>query len=491
MYFLFKKTWYKFCYYYFVLNCYFELSIMKKLIITSILMTLFVTGTALVAQNNNQDYLGLPGDNLNLFAVMKLFQQSKTLEEFEKNLNDPENNINNLDLNGDNLVDYIKVFDDVDGDVHNIVLQVAVSPKENQDVAVFTVQRFDNGQVQIQLTGDEQLYGKNYIVEPIFDNETRGETPNPGYTGNSITYVRTTPVEIASWPVVRFIFLPSYTVWHSSWYWGYYPTYWHSWHPFSWNYYYGYHYNWNRDYYEHYRRWDYHRYSRWNDFYYTGRRSYSRDVNYRIERGEYKTTYSHPEQRKEGEERFAKMHSDEYRRSSSNSSMSNSTPRPDQRSNNTVKTNYNNFNNSRRSTTTVTNRTNNEKPVVYNPGTERKSTSTVTNRSINGKPLVNNPATERKSTTAEPNRSINGKPLYNNTGTERKSTSNVSNRSVSNPSSGQNAGMNRSNNSQKSNSVNSAHRGNENKTKSETVAKKDNKKTDSNNKDNKDPNHRR
>jgi len=51
--------------------------------------------------------------------------------------------------------------------------------------------------------------------------------------------------------------------------------------------------------------------------------------------------------------------------------------------------------------------------------------------------------------------------------------------------------MNRSNNSQKSNSVNSAHRGNENKTKSETVAKKDNKKTDSNNKDNKDPNHRR
>ena len=373
---------------------------MKKFIITSILMALIATGTPLIAQNIQPESLGLPGDNLNLFAVMKLFQQSKTLEEFERNLNDPNNNINNLDLNGDNLVDYIKVFDDVDGDVHNIVLQVAVSPKENQDIAVFTVQRFNNGQVQIQLTGDEQLYGKNYIVEPIFDNETRGETPNPGYSGKSVTYIRTTPVEKASWPVVRFIFLPSYTVWHSSWYWGYYPTYWHAWHPFSWNYYYGYHYNWNRDYYEHYRRWDYHRYSRWNDYYYTGRRSYSPDVYHRIEVGQYKTTYSHPEQRKDGEEMFAKMHPDQYRRSSVNSSMSNSTGRSDTRSNNAGQFNNNNsVNNSRRSTTTVTNRSINEKPVVNNPGIERKSTTTETNRSVVNHPSENNNVITRRSST--------------------------------------------------------------------------------------------
>ena len=131
---------------------------MKKFIIICILAALFAAGTTLMAQDKQEDYLGLPGDNLNLYAVMKLFQQSKTLEEFERILNDEKSNINNLDLNGDNMVDYIKVFDDVDGDVHNIVLQVAVSPKENQDVAVFTVQRFNNGQVQLQLTGDEELY---------------------------------------------------------------------------------------------------------------------------------------------------------------------------------------------------------------------------------------------------------------------------------------------------------------------------------------------
>ncbi len=158
---------------------------MKKFILASILVGFFAAGSTIIAQEKQDDYLGLPGDNLNLYAVMKLFQESKTLEEFERNLNDEKSNINNLDLNGDGLIDYIRVFDNIDDDVHNIVLQVAVSSKENQDVAVFTVQRFNNGQVQIQLTGDDELYGKNYIIEPIFDDENYAQTPNPGYTGNA------------------------------------------------------------------------------------------------------------------------------------------------------------------------------------------------------------------------------------------------------------------------------------------------------------------
>lgn len=298
---------------------------MKKLIIISLITALFASGTALRAQDK-QDYLGLPGDNLNLFAVMKLFQESKTLEEFERNLNDPENNINNLDLNNDNRVDYIKVIDNIDGDVHNIVLQVAVSPRENQDVAVFTVQRFNNGQVEIQLTGDEELYGKNYIIEPITDDAN--STPNPGYTGQ---YVRTTPAEIAVWPVVRFIYLPTYTGWHSSWYWGYYPNYWHPWRPVSWHFYYGYHSNWYNVYYSHYRPWSYHRYSRWNDYYYVGHRTYSPEVYHRVESGTFKSTYSHPDQRRKGEKMFEKRHPDEYRsvHSTGNNSAGRSDPPSD------------------------------------------------------------------------------------------------------------------------------------------------------------------
>ena len=144
------------------------------------MVSLFAAGTTLMAQNQQEEYLGLPGDNLNLYAVMKLFQESQTLEGFERSLNDENSRINNLDLNGDNMVDYIMVVDYVDGDVHTIVLRVAVNQRENQDVAVFTVQRYSNGQVHIQLTGDESLYGRNYIIEPIYDDGNPGQTPNPG-----------------------------------------------------------------------------------------------------------------------------------------------------------------------------------------------------------------------------------------------------------------------------------------------------------------------
>lgn len=359
---------------------------MKKLIIISLILALFTSGTALKAQEN-QDYLGLPGDNLNLYAVMKLFQESKTLEEFEMNLNDERTNINNLDLDNDNRVDYIKVIDNIDGDVHNIVLQVAVSPRENQDVAVFTVQRFNNGQVEIQLTGDEQLYGRNYIIEPITDDGT----PNPGYTGQ---YVRTTTAEIAYWPVVRYIYLPSYSGWHSSWYWGYYPRYWHPWRPVSWHFYYGYHYNWYNVYYSHYRPWSYHRYSRWHDSYYVGHRSYSPEVYRRIETGTYKSTYSHPDQRRKGEAMFAKRHPDEYRSVSSRRSESSNTDRS-----NISNSRRPNSNSTSKPRTTITRPERNSERNIDNSGRSK------TNNSVSNSSRGNNTGTIKSN--ESPRRSVN------------------------------------------------------------------------------------
>ena len=110
---------------------------MKKFLTTAIILAMFTTCTTLMAQPQQDEYLGLPGDNLNLYAVMKLFQESETLEGFERNLNNENTRINNLDLNGDNLIDYINVVDYVDRDVHNIVLQVAVNRKENAECSCF------------------------------------------------------------------------------------------------------------------------------------------------------------------------------------------------------------------------------------------------------------------------------------------------------------------------------------------------------------------
>jgi len=291
---------------------------MKKLITTSILAALVAFATTVMAQDYPEEYLGLPGDNLNLYAVMKLFQESETLEGFERSLNEENSRINNLDLNGDNLIDYITVTDYVDRNVHTIVLRVPLTRNESQDVAVFTVEKLNNGAVNIQLIGDEALYGRNYIIEPIYD-----ETPNPGYIGRpasvtQVTVVRTTPYQIATWPVIRFIYLPNYVTWRSSWYWGYYPPYWRPWRPYYWHYYYGYHYNWYHHYYTHYRYWNSYRYARYNDFYFTNIRVHSTVVVNNINNGSYKTTYSRPEQRRDGEALFTKSYPNRERRTAEN-----------------------------------------------------------------------------------------------------------------------------------------------------------------------------
>src|SRR6056297_3048713 len=124
---------------------------MKKLMINFVFVFLLIAGNMVAAQNNSDEYLGLPGDNLNLYAVMDIFRESETLEEFERQINDPEAMINNLDLNGDNYVDYILVYDYVDGNIHNIVLRVALNENEQQDVAVFIVEKMRDNSVQIQL----------------------------------------------------------------------------------------------------------------------------------------------------------------------------------------------------------------------------------------------------------------------------------------------------------------------------------------------------
>ncbi len=280
---------------------------MKSKILFTFISFLFFSTFGYSQYNDDDQSLGLPGDNLNLYATLKLFQESETLELFEKKLNDQESNINNLDLNGDNQIDYIRVIDNIDNNVHVITLQIAINRTENQDVAVIIVQN-NNNNVQIQVIGDESLYGKNYIIEPNFadENGKLGSTPNPGYTGPKTTVVinNYTTSELYSWPVVRFIYAPAYRPWNSPWYWDYYPNYWHSWNPYYWHYYWGYHYHWHSYYSGHYRHGHQPRYTRLNDFYYGHRRANSTIVRTKIERRDYKSTYSRPDMAEKGSESF-------------------------------------------------------------------------------------------------------------------------------------------------------------------------------------------
>jgi hypothetical protein len=292
-------------------NFFLILKVMKKLVIVSIIALLTAGWSIARAQEFPEEYLGLPGDNLNLYAVMKMFQESETLEGFERSLNDENSRINNLDLNGDNLVDYLMVKDYPDGDIHTIVLRAALGRNETQDVAVFTVQRFSDGTVTIQLVGDEALYGKNYIIEPIYAENN--ETPNPGYMGNgvptrNVTVVKTTTYQVAAWPVVTYIYRPSYSPWRSSYYYGYYPSYWNPWTPFYWHAYYGYHSHWHHHYYSYYRPWNHYRVPHYRTVYYTNVRTYSPTVVVNINNGNYRNTYSRPDTKREGERLYQRTH---------------------------------------------------------------------------------------------------------------------------------------------------------------------------------------
>jgi hypothetical protein len=201
---------------------------MKKYLLSVFALTLILLAFSGQAQTEKEpELLNLPGDNLSLYAVLDLFQKSKTIEEFEKELNLEKNKINNLDLDLDNKVDFIKVSTQSDGDDYTFVLQVAISKTETQDVAVILLSKGKDGKISLQIVGDKLLYGDNYIVEP--KTSTPGVTANPAYTGDDPVTVNvpasTTTVIVESAPIVQYVYSPAYVPYYPPYYYGYYPPY--------------------------------------------------------------------------------------------------------------------------------------------------------------------------------------------------------------------------------------------------------------------------
>ncbi len=182
---------------------------MKKILLAACVLTLAM---GVRAENDEPEQTG---DNLDLNGVLDLFEQSGTVEEFENKLNSEKNDVNNLDLNDDGFVDYIRVIDYADGNTHSLTLQVPYSDKEAQDVAVIMLEDQGNESAVVQIVGDEDLYGPDYIVEP-------GEDSNDAVTN------------VHQWKVVRHIYAPSYVVWVSPWRFGLYPNWYRPWKPVPW-----------------------------------------------------------------------------------------------------------------------------------------------------------------------------------------------------------------------------------------------------------------
>ncbi|RNC90039.1 MAG: hypothetical protein ED555_11420 [Allomuricauda sp.] len=143
--------------------------------------------------------------NLDLEAVASIFGESKDLEDFEQKLNDPEDQISNLDLNEDGYVDYLRVVETSENDVHLIAIQSVLGEDIYQDVATVLVEKDEGSTTSVRVVGDVYLYGPSYVITPV--------------------YVR--PPLIFGW-----FWGPRYRPYRSVYYWGYYPRYYRIWRPF-------------------------------------------------------------------------------------------------------------------------------------------------------------------------------------------------------------------------------------------------------------------
>ncbi|MDG2432740.1 hypothetical protein [Flavobacterium sp.] len=177
----------------------------NKLLILSLLTAFFglqmqaQSGTRVNAMTNDIS------DNLDLRAVADIFGDSKDLADFERRLNDPEYQISNLDLNDDNEVDYLRVIETVEGNTHVVIIQSVLARDVYQDVATIDIERNRSNNVQVQIVGNEFMYGANYIYEPVYYS---------------------TPIIYASF------WSTNYRPYVSNWYWNYYPTYYTAWNPY-------------------------------------------------------------------------------------------------------------------------------------------------------------------------------------------------------------------------------------------------------------------
>jgi hypothetical protein len=211
------------------------------------LLSLFLScQVAIQAQQPGQDSTGLPGDNFSLHGALQMFQDAQSPEDFEKAINTEGNHVNNLDLNGDGDIDYIRVVNVADKDAHAFILQVPISESESQDIAVIELEKTAEANAVIQIVGDEEIYGEQVIVEP--NGETVPEVQKQGKGPHSAlhslpAYV---VVNVWHWPAVRYVYAPNYRPWISPWRWRVYPTWWRPWRPVAWRVWHPHHHRYHR-----------------------------------------------------------------------------------------------------------------------------------------------------------------------------------------------------------------------------------------------------
>lgn len=139
------------------------------------------------------------GDNLNLQALGELVKNSTTAQDIEDKLN-TTGSINNLDLNNDGSVDYIKVTEYGDANQKGFSFTVDIAEGQTQEIATIEVAKGSND-AQMNIQGNQQLYGNNNYYQSRYS--------------------------LTDMLIISYLFRP-HPYYHSPYYYGHYPSYYRS-----------------------------------------------------------------------------------------------------------------------------------------------------------------------------------------------------------------------------------------------------------------------
>lgn len=160
----------------------------------------------------------LTEEGFNLQGALEMFEKSKSPEDFERALNAESNPVNNLDLNDDGKIDFVKVIDRMKDKSHSIVMQVVLNEKENQDIAAIVIEKNGPSSARVQIIGDVVLYGKEVVLEPV-DKSSDNEPKAMLLASNAVI-----TVNVWTWPIIQHVYRVEYVPYVSPVRWEAYPV---------------------------------------------------------------------------------------------------------------------------------------------------------------------------------------------------------------------------------------------------------------------------
>lgn len=111
-------------------------------------------------------------DDFDLKVIERLLKESTSPEDFEKRLNADNPRVHNLDLDENEVVDFINVTEFGSGNNRGLSLSVELEPvngeKQVQEVATILIEKSGANGGSYEVKGNESIYGTNHVFRSQF-----------------------------------------------------------------------------------------------------------------------------------------------------------------------------------------------------------------------------------------------------------------------------------------------------------------------------------